>query len=58
MDQKSPNLPDSPISTFEPPPEMDMWETPFDRWARLADILLGNLPPATDKPNSRKRFTN
>jgi hypothetical protein len=26
--------------------DMDLWEPPFERWLRLADSLLGNLPPA------------
>ena len=26
-------------------PEMDLWEPPFERWLRLADVLLGNVPP-------------
>ena len=25
--------------------DMDLWEPPFERWLRLADSLLGNLPP-------------
>ena len=25
--------------------EMDLWEPPFERWLRLADSLLGNVPP-------------
>ena len=24
--------------------EMDVWEPPFERWIRLADSLLGNVP--------------
>lgn len=24
--------------------EMELWEPPFERWIRLADILLGNAP--------------
>jgi hypothetical protein len=23
-------------------PEMDIWEPPFERWLRLADLLLAN----------------
>ncbi len=24
--------------------EMELWEAPFERWIRLADSLLGNVP--------------
>jgi hypothetical protein len=58
MDPKMPNLPSTPIAPFEPAPEMEVWETPFDRWARLADVLLRQVPASADKPNARKRFTN
>jgi len=60
MDPKMPNLPSTPIAPFEPLPEMEVWETetPFDRWARLADALLRQLPTSADKTNARKRFTN
>jgi len=27
-------------------PEMDLWEPPFERWLKLADVLLGNVTPA------------
>jgi len=58
MDPKLPNLPSTPIAPFEPAPEMEGWEAPFDRWARLADALLRQAPPSVDKTNARKRFTN
>ena len=31
---------------FHEAPDADMWEAPFERWLRLADSLLGNVPPA------------
>jgi len=35
-----------PVSQEGPQdPEMDLWEAPFERWLRLADSLLGNVPP-------------
>lgn len=35
-----------PVSQEVPEgPEMDLWEAPFERWLRLADSLLGNVPP-------------
>jgi hypothetical protein len=39
---------------FEKPPvsqvapnetDMDLWEPQFERWLRLADSVLGNVPP-------------
>ena len=39
------HLENSPISQEGPQgPEMDLWEPPFERWLRLADSLLGNVP--------------
>jgi hypothetical protein len=35
-------------------PEMDLWEAPFERWLRLADSLLGNVPPA--RPSSARKI--
>jgi len=29
--------------------DMDLWEPPFERWLRLADSLLGNIPPVLPK---------
>ena len=52
--------PNSPIrqnSSNEQPPEPDVWEPPFERWSRLADALLGNIPPAKDKVDSSEDFT-
>jgi len=41
------HLENSPVSQEGPQgPEMDLWEPPFERWLRLADSLLGNVPPA------------
>ena len=41
------HLENSPVSQEDPHgPEMDLWEPPFERWLRLADSLLGNVPPA------------
>lgn len=34
-------------------PEIDLWEPPFERWIRLADSLLGDLPFFTRKPSPR-----
>lgn len=36
-----------PVSqkVLPPDPEMELWEAPFERWLRLADALLGNVPP-------------
>jgi hypothetical protein len=31
---------------FQEAPDADLWEAPFERWLRLADSLLGNVPPA------------
>jgi len=33
-----------PAFQNEQGPETDLWEPPFERWLRLADILLGNSP--------------
>ncbi len=39
------NSPTPPISQDEQHgPKMDIWETPFERWLRLADALLNNPP--------------
>jgi hypothetical protein len=57
MDPKLPNLPNIPMTPFEAPPEMEVWEAPFDRWARLADALLRQVPPS-DKTNAPRRFPN
>ena len=36
----------SPVSHVgQHDPEMDLWEPPFERWLRLADVLLGNVLP-------------
>jgi hypothetical protein len=36
----------SPVSQIgKQDPDMDLWEPPFERWLRLADVLLGNAPP-------------
>jgi hypothetical protein len=35
-------------------PEMDLWEAPFERWLRLADFLLGNVPPA--RPSAPRKI--
>ena len=29
----------------QPEPEMEIWEAPFERWIRLADILLEDSLP-------------
>ena len=35
-----------PVSQESPKdPDVDVWEPPFERWLRLADSLLGNVPP-------------
>ena len=35
-----------PVSQESPQdPDVDLWEPPFERWLRLADSLLGNVPP-------------
>jgi hypothetical protein len=35
-----------PVSQERPQdPDVDLWEPPFERWLRLADSLLGNVPP-------------
>ena len=35
----------SPVSQVGPQdPDMDLWEPQFERWLRLADSVLGNLP--------------
>jgi hypothetical protein len=42
----NPHLESSPVSQEGPlDPEVDLWEPPFERWLRLADSLLGNVPP-------------
>jgi hypothetical protein len=38
-----PKLPVSPERLTDS--DTDLWEPPFERWLRLADSLLGNLPP-------------
>jgi hypothetical protein len=36
----------SPVSQVGPQDtDMDVWEPPFERWLRLADSVLGNVPP-------------
>jgi hypothetical protein len=42
-DTRIPKLPVSPERFADS--DMDLWEPPFERWLRLADSLLGNLPP-------------
>ena len=35
----------SPVSQVGPQdPDMELWEPQFERWLRLADSVLGNLP--------------
>jgi hypothetical protein len=42
----NPHFENSPISQVaQQGPEMDLWEPPFERWLRLADVLLGNVAP-------------
>ena len=42
----NPHFENSPVSQVgQQSPEMDLWEPPFERWLRLADVLLGNVPP-------------
>ena len=33
-------------------PDMDLWEPPFERWLRLADMVLGNSP----RPNQSTQY--
>jgi hypothetical protein len=36
----------SPVSHVGPQDsDMDLWEPQFERWLRLADSVLGNVPP-------------
>ncbi|HUK46930.1 MAG TPA: hypothetical protein VLW06_05035 [Terriglobales bacterium] len=47
-------LENSPVSQDpQSAPEVDLWEPPFERWIRLADSLLGDLPFCTRKPSPR-----
>jgi len=40
------HLENAPVSQVDPQdPELELWEPPFERWLRLADSLLGNVPP-------------
>ena len=49
MDQ-NPNT-QVPVSQEGPQdPDVDLWEPPFERWLRLADSLLGNVPPVRPNP--------
>ena len=47
LDIQSQNLPVSQEGLQYPShdKEIDLWEAPFERWLRLADSLLGNVPP-------------
>jgi hypothetical protein len=36
-----------------PAPESDLSEAPFERWIRLADLLLGDLPLLAAKGSPR-----
>jgi hypothetical protein len=49
------HLENSPVSQAGPQEtEMDLWEPQFERWLRLADFALGNLPrvrPSTPRKN-------
>ena len=51
----STHLENSPVSQAGPQEtEMDLWEPQFERWLRLADFALGNLPrvrPSTPRKN-------
>jgi hypothetical protein len=39
------HLESSPVSQVAPQDtDMDLWEPQFERWLRLADSVLGNLP--------------
>ena len=32
-------------------PEVEVWEPPFERWMKMADVLLGRVvPPLRPKP--------
>jgi hypothetical protein len=42
----------SPVS--QEAPDADLWEPPFERWLRLADSLLGNVPPA--RPSTARKI--
>ena len=43
-----------PVSQEGPQaPELELWEPPFERWLRLADVLLGNEPPV--RPNAPRK---
>lgn len=35
-------------------PEIEVWDPPFERWLRLADSLLGNIPPGAEPDSLRK----
>jgi hypothetical protein len=40
------HLENSPVSQVGPQgTDMDLWEPQFERWLRLADSVLGKLPP-------------
>jgi hypothetical protein len=47
LDMQFQNSPVSQEGPLYPPQDqdMDLWEAPFERWLRLADSLLGNVPP-------------
>jgi hypothetical protein len=32
------------------PDPMEVWEPPFERWMRIADTALGNVPPRRPEP--------
>jgi hypothetical protein len=52
MDQKISSETQVPtiLSGAHSGPEMDIWEPPFERWLRLADLLLPNTESSA--PNS------
>jgi hypothetical protein len=50
----NPHFENSPVSPVgQQSPEMDLWEPPFERWLRLADVLLGNVLPV--RPNAPRK---
>jgi len=57
MDYNPGNSQSYPVSQNEPrPPELEVWEPPFERWLRIADAALRGTTTPRKEAASAPRF--
>ena len=57
MDSTLANPQNYPVSQNEPrPPELEVWEPPFERWLRIADAALCGTTTPRKEAVSAPRF--